>query len=326
MIIDMHAHYVPRIMLDELAKKCAFPSIKVTEEKGGLSFAFAGSKPTRPVMPLMSDVEKRREWMAAQGIDKQVVGGWLDMFAYELPPEEGADWSRYLNEHLLTAVKGSPDLIPLATVPMQSGRLAAKVLEEALDAGFHGAMIGTQPKGLGGALDDSDLDPFWEVASARNVAILLHPMFATGDNRLGDYGLVNAIGRVTDTTHATARLLYSGHLTRYPGVKLVLSHGGAAIPFVMGRLLRSYQSQPTPGNPAEGFQQLYFDSIVFDPRALRFVCEAAGIEKMMLGSDYPFAVGDLEPLKIIDAAQFKPQEREAVVGGTAARLFGISPA
>jgi aminocarboxymuconate-semialdehyde decarboxylase len=324
MIVDMHAHFVPRAMIEELARGSRFPSVKTKAEKGRPCFSFAGGKFTRPVPPLMDDVEQRRQWMSEQRIDRQVVGGWLDLFGYELPPAEGADWSRYLNEHLLKGVAQAPELVPIATVPMQDGRLAARVLEEALDAGFHGAMIGTQPKGLGGALDDPGLDPFWEVASARNATLLLHPMFATGDNRLGDYGLVNAVGRITDTSHAVARLLYSGHLTRYPGVRLVLSHGGAAIPFIMGRLHRSYLIQKTPGDPAEGFRRLYFDSIVFDPHALRFVCHAAGFERLMLGSDYPFAVGDLEPLKIVEASGFKEQERSAIAGGTAASLFRIA--
>jgi aminocarboxymuconate-semialdehyde decarboxylase len=324
MIVDMHAHFVPRAMLEELAQGCTFPSVKTKAEKGGPCFSFAGGTFTRPVPPLMDDVEQRRKWMAQQRIDKQVVGGWLDLFGYELPPEEGADWSRYLNEHLLKGVAQAPELVPIATVPMQDGRLAARVLEEALDAGFHGAMIGTQPKGLGGALDDPGLDPFWEAASARKATLLLHPMFATGDDRLGDYGLVNAVGRITDTSHAVARLLYSGHLTRYAGVRLVLSHGGAAIPFIMGRLQRSYLIQKTPGDPAEGFRRLYFDSIVFDPDALRFICEAAGFERLMLGSDYPFAVGDLEPLKIVEASGFREPERSAIAGGTAARLFQIA--
>jgi aminocarboxymuconate-semialdehyde decarboxylase len=321
--IDMHSHFVPQAQLEDLKTRRDFPSVKITVEKGGVCMSFAGGKPTRPVMPLMSDVVKRREWMAAQKIDRQVVGGWLDMFAYELPAGEGADWSRYLNKHLLDGVKPLPELIPLATVPMQNGKLAAKVMHEALDQGFHGLMIGTQPKGLGGALDDADLDPFWAEASERTVTIILHPMFATGDNRLEDYCLVNAIGRVTDTTHAVARLLYSGHLVRYPGVKLVLSHGGAAIPTVMGRLKKSYIGQPTPGDPGEGFKKLYFDTIVFDPAVLRFVVQAGGVDKMMMGTDYPFYLGDLEPLKIVDACGFNDKDRSAIVAGTAARLFNI---
>ena len=168
MIIDTHAHFVPLSLLDDVkTQRRLFPSLKTREENGQLCFSFAGAEMTRPVMPLLSDVEKRRAWMAAQSIDRQVVGGWLDSFGYELPAQEGADWSRFYNEHLIEGVKALPALVPLATVPMQSGKHAAAVLEEALSAGFHGAMIGTQPKGLGGVLDYPDLTPFWEVAHAK---------------------------------------------------------------------------------------------------------------------------------------------------------------
>src|SRR5262249_50660248 len=324
MNIDVHAHFVPQALLDDLkAQKRLFPSVKTTVEQGGPCLAFAGGKPTRPVMGRLSDVEAGRKWMAEQRIDRQVVGGWLDMFAYEIPAEEGADWSRFLNEHMLKGVKALDAFKPLATVPLQSGQLAARVLEEALDAGFHGAMVGTQPKGLGGALDDPALEPFWEVASARRATLFVHPMFACGDDRLNDYDLVNAVGRISDTTHAVARLLYSGHLVRYPGVNLVLAHGGGALPYVFGRLKRSHAAHPKFADPQEGFANLYFDTVVFEPRALRFLCDAAGIEKVVLGTDSPFPIGDLEPLKVIEAANFSERERRCICCETAARLFRI---
>ena len=98
MIIDSHAHFVPPSLLAEVkAQRRLFPSLVTREEQGRLCFSFAGAEMTRPVMPLLSDVEKRRAWMAEQSIDCQVVGGWLDSFGYELPPEEGADWSRFYN-------------------------------------------------------------------------------------------------------------------------------------------------------------------------------------------------------------------------------------
>jgi aminocarboxymuconate-semialdehyde decarboxylase len=145
LIIDTHAHFVPPALLDDIkTQRRLFPSLKTREEKGQLCFSFAGAEMTRPVMPLLSDVDKRRDWMAEQFIDRQVVGGWLDSLGYELPAEEGADWSRFYNAHLLKGVNALPSLVPLATVPMQSGQHAATVLEEAMKAGFHGAMIGTQ--------------------------------------------------------------------------------------------------------------------------------------------------------------------------------------
>lgn len=108
---------------------------------------------TRPVSQKLVDPETRVTWMKKQGITHQIVGGWLDLFGYELPAGEGLRWSRLLNEHLLSGAKATTGLTALASVPLQDGQLAADVLNEALDAGFVGVMIGTQPKGMGGNLD-----------------------------------------------------------------------------------------------------------------------------------------------------------------------------
>ncbi len=322
-IIDAHAHFVPQAMLDELlAGKRAFPSVRVSAENGGVRFAFGGNEAKRPVPAGMSDVERRRTGLAARGIDKQVVAGWLDMFGYDLPADEGLDWSRYLNAHMLEAVARIPFFLPLATVPMQSGRHAATVLNEALDQGFRGAMIGTQPKGATGVLDDPDLDPFWEAASARGATLFVHPTFGARDDRLKAHGLVSAVGRVTDTTIAVARLLYSGHLARYPGVKLVLSHGGAALPMLLGRLKRSFATAPAGrSDPAEAFAKLYFDSVVYDTATLRFIRELAGADRILMGTDEPFAIAEPEPVQFVNACNFDAAETAAILGGNAVRLF-----
>ena len=193
-----------------------------------------------------------------------------------------------------------------------------------MDTGFSGAMIGTQPKGATGVLDDPDLGPFWEAASRRKATLFVHPTFGAPDERLTAYGLVSAVGRVTDTTIAIARLLYSGHLTRYPDVKLVISHGGAALPMVLGRLRRSFATAPAQNNnPMEGFKKLYFDTIVYDAATLRFVCEQAGVDKVVMGTDLPFTIAEPEPVTFIDEAGFSGSERDAILGGTAAKLFGV---
>ncbi|HEY1980700.1 MAG TPA: amidohydrolase family protein, partial [Xanthobacteraceae bacterium] len=240
-------------------------------------------------------------------------------------PDEGLEWNRFLNGHLLEATKKIPFLVPLATVPMQSGKRAAQALEEALDQGFRGAMIGTQPKGASGVLDDPDLDPFWEAASARKATLFVHPTFGARDDRLKAYGLVSAVGRVSDTTLAVARLLYSGHLLRYPNVNLVISHGGAALPMILGRLKRSFATAPAQNaDPALGFHKLYFDSVVYDALTVRFVCDIAGSDHVLMGTDEPFAIAEQQPVKLIDSCNFSPAERQAILGGTAANLFGIS--
>jgi aminocarboxymuconate-semialdehyde decarboxylase len=325
MIIDAHAHFVPQALLEEALTQNSFPSVKAVSENGGVRFAFAGQDAKRPVPAGMSDVERRRKWLVDRGIDKQVVGGWLDMFGYDLPPDEGLEWNRFLNSHLLKAVAKIPFLVPLATVPMQSGKLAAQELEEALNQGFHGAMIGTQPKGASGVLDDPDLNPFWEVASARKATLFVHPTFGARDDRLKAYGLVSAVGRVTDTTMAVARLLYSGHLLRYPDVNLVISHGGAALPMILGRLTRSFATAPAQNaDPAPGFHKLYFDSVVYDPIIVRFICEIASPANVLMGTDEPFAIAEQQPVKLIEACNFNAADKQAILGGTAANLFGIS--
>jgi aminocarboxymuconate-semialdehyde decarboxylase len=263
--------------------------------------------------------------MDKNAIDHQLVGGWLDSFGYELPAAEGAAWSRYLNSCLLDALDDEPRFTPLATVPLQDGALAAEVLKEAWGQGFGGVMIGTLPKGLSGVLDAPELDPFWAQADALGAAVFLHPMFLCGEPRLSEYDLVNALGRIADTSIAVSRLLYSGHLLRYPKLKLVLSHGGAALPFVLGRLSRNFTiAQGKYADPRKGFEALYFDSVVFDQAALRFLVEVAGEGRVMLGSDMPFPIGDPHPRAVIEQGScFSALQRKTMLGGTAHQVFRL---
>jgi aminocarboxymuconate-semialdehyde decarboxylase len=326
MIIDAHAHYVPWSIVQDLQAGGLrqFPSVQMNVEGEAVRFAFAGDQAKRPVPKGMHDAQGRRKWLSDHRVDKQVVGGWLDVFGYDIAAEEGADWSRFLNEQMLKGVRDYPFFVPLATVPMQSGKLAAKVLGEALDAGFHGAMIGTQPKGAAGVLDDPDLDAFWEVASERKATLFVHPTFGARDDRLKEYGLVSAVGRLTDTTIAVARLLYSGHLLRYPGANLIVSHGGAALPMALGRLRRSFATAPAQNaDPHEGFQKLYFDTVVYDPTTIRFVADLAGADKIVLGTDQPFVIGEDNPVEFLESCRFDAADHAAIGGNTAQRLFGI---
>lgn len=325
MIVDTHAHYVPGALLEALTgQRRLFPSIAVHGEGGGVKLAFAGGAPTRPVARPLIDLGQRRDWLIRQNIDCQVAGGWVDLFGYELPPEEGADWCRFVNEHMIRAAAALPALRLLACVPLQSGELAATVLEAALAQGFRGVMIGTQPNGMGGTLDHPDLNPFWEAASAKGVAVFVHPMFLCGDDRLAAFDMINAIGRLADTSIAVTRLIYSGHLQKYAGVNLIVSHGGGALPYALGRLRRNNAIHPDQyADAADGFRRLYFDTVLFDPRALRFLCDLAGTDKVVLGSDHPFPIGDDNPTRIVRETPLGDAERSAILGETACRLFHL---
>ncbi len=323
MIIDTHAHYTPQTMLAALKNKTGrFPNVELLHQDDSYQLVFAGLSPTRPLSPKLRETEQRLAWMDEQRIDAQIVGGWLDSFGYELPGEEGEAWSRFLNEFQMSGTDGLDRLTPLASVPLQDGKRAAKVLEEALGAGFKGAMIGTQPHGSSGNLDDPDLDPFWEAADGLGATIYLHPMFGCGDPRLLDYDMINAVGRGTDTTTAVARMLFTGHFLKYPKMNFILSHGGGAIPYMLGRLARNFEIHPGKyADPVAGFKQLYFDSVLFAPNALNYLCSCCGHDRIMLGSDYPFPIGDGEPLKVVEAADLDEGQKQMILGGTAAQLF-----
>jgi aminocarboxymuconate-semialdehyde decarboxylase len=325
MIIDCHAHIVPPALLVAIrSEQAKFPSVKLIEEGGSLGFAFAGHKPTRPVSKPLSDVAARLAWLDSNGIERQVVGGWLDMFGYEIPADEGLRWSRLINSHLAAIASEQPRFIPLATVPLQDGDRAAEVLEEAHRQGFKGAMIGTQPKGRGGVLDDPSLLPFWEAANRLGSVIFIHPVFESGDDRVHDYGMANAVGRITDTLIAMSRLIYAGHVTRFANMKVVAGIGGAALPYVIGRLRRNYSlDKDKLGDPDAALAAMYYDTIVQDPRTLRYLADIVGAGRIMMGSDMPFPIGDLAPLKIVQETSFTEAERASINGGLVQKLFGL---
>jgi aminocarboxymuconate-semialdehyde decarboxylase len=324
MIIDVHGHLVPPDLLAAIRKERGrFPSLRLIEDGGALAIAFAGGKPSRPIMKGLSDTAARLAWMKREGIDRQVVGGWPDWFGYELPAAEGEAWCRLFNDAQLAAAKAEPRFVPLASVPLQDGARAASVLKAAAAAGFPGAMISTLPRGIGSVLDAPDLAPFWAAADETGAVIHIHPSYDAGDTRVNDYGLANGVGRISDAIVAVARLLCSGHVTRYRNARFFVPMGAAGLPFLLGRLVRNRKITPGVGDPAAGLASLYTDSILHDPRVLRFVVEMIGAERVMMGSDMPFPIGDEEPAKIVAAAGLKPDQAASITGGLAEKLFRV---
>jgi aminocarboxymuconate-semialdehyde decarboxylase len=325
MIIDCHAHLVPPELLAAIRIDAAkFPHARLIDDGGSLAFSFAGAKPTRPVSKPLSDIAARVAWMAKQGIDKQVVGGWVDMFGYELPGAEGEAWSRLTNDCLMAAAKAEPRFVPLATVPLGDGARAASVLKAAIGAGFAGVMIGTLPRGVGSTLDHADLDTFWQAADETGALIHIHPSFDAGDVRVNDFGLANGLGRITDAAVAVARLISAGHVAKYKNMKFFAPMGAAALPFVLGRLKLNHALTPGIGDPVAALAAIYTDTILHDARVLKFVIEMMGAERIMMGSDMPFPIGDTEPAKIVATAGLTPAQTASITGGLAARLFKIA--
>ena len=229
-----------------------------------------------------------------------------------------------INQHLKEFCAQNDRFLPLASLPMQDGNAAAAVLDVAHQDGFKGAMIGTQPKGKGGVLDDPDLTPFWESAHRNGSVLFIHPVFDSGDERVNDYGMNNAIGRITDTLISISRIIYSGHIETYHNAKIVIGIGGSALPYVVGRMMRNYDlHKDTLANPSNALSMLYYDTLLHDPAALAFLIDAVGVDRVMMGSDMPFPIGDRAPRALLDHLSLDPADRATLETGVARKLFGL---
>ena len=320
-VIDVHAHMVPLHLLEQLHRReLKFPGVDVQAHEATYRVAFNGGKPTRPIAAGLTDLGRRIVWMDKNDLAVQVVGGWLDIFGYELSPDEGAEWSNVLTAALRESTANEPRLLPLGTVPLQAPDRAADAVRQHRASGVPGIMIATRAGGR--ELDDPEFTPFWEAADDTGCVVFLHPGFGGASDRYRDFGLVNGLARLEDTTVTLARLLYAGVPAKFPGAKIVVAHAGAALPYVLGRLVRNHLMNPdTTCDPRESFEQLYFDSVIFDPDALGLLINQAGPGRVLLGSDYPFPIGDLEPRSVIRDARIAESVKAQIEGGNARELF-----
>jgi aminocarboxymuconate-semialdehyde decarboxylase len=319
--IDVHAHAVPATLLAELAAGGKrFPHVEVRRHEQSHVVSFNGGDPTRPIAPGLTDGDRRTRWLDEQGIARQVVGGWLDIFGYQLPADEGDDWATALTEAIAELGRQDDRIIGLGTVPLQDPERAAEAVRRIRKSGLPGVLIATRAGEH--ELDDERFTPFWAAADETGAVVYLHPGFGAASPRYRDFGLVNGLARVEDSTVTMARLLCAGIPARYPGMKLVVAHGGGALPYVLGRLRRNHVINPdTTADPMESFAALYFDSVVFDPKALAFLVDLVGPDRVLLGSDYPFPIGDLTPRGVLDQAGLPERTHAAILGGTARALF-----
>lgn len=322
-IIDVHSHYVPESLIETIRDRPRARASVVEPESGRFSFVLDGAPPSRPIPPSLIDLEVRQEWMDEQEIGLQVVSTWADIFGYWLDPADGVEWSRVLNGTLIDAIAENSRFAAFASLPMQSPEAAADMMAEALAAGFLGVTIGSKIEDV--ELDDQRFEPFWEAASDLEIVVFIHPGYSAGDPRTADYGLANAVGRGIDTTIAASRLLFAGVPIRYPGAKMLLAHGGGALPFLLGRLGRNHEIDDSLPDPEDGFAHFFFDSVVFDPAALCYLQKKAKPGAIMLGSDYPFPIGDLNPVRVVSAAGcLDDEDRQSILGDAARDALGLA--
>lgn len=328
---DAHAHFIPPELIEGIARDGGPHGLTVREEPDGRRRAVLAGRPAGlPFLPALSDVSARLAWAERTGVGRQLVAGWMDLAGYHLEVAAGRWLARLQNETLAAFVRVHPDrFFGAAMVPLQDPEGAADELRHAVGhLGLRAVQIGTNVNERG--LDEPELDPFWRVVAELGVPVIVHPAELGGPDRLRRYFLHILVGNPSETTLAAGALLLGGVLERFPPLRVLLVHGGGFLPYQLGRMVRGFTAAPPhfrarATRPPDSFlPSLYFDTIVHDTRALRYLVDIVGASQVVLGSDCPFPLQDPDPCAALDALDDLPvTAREAIRSGNAERLLGL---
>lgn len=326
MIIDSHAHFIPSFLIDAIRAGQGIDGITIAQGVAGeLLCHRQGAK--YPLAPEFYDLQAKLRQMDALKIDVSVLSLAPTLFMYWLEPEIAAAFCHQANDALAEyCARSGGRLYGLACVPLQASELAAAELTRAMhELNLRGAQIGTAMEGE--PLDAERFAPFFEQAQALGAPLLLHPYAVGKRPGLEELQLNNLVGNPHDTGLAAARLVLSGFLDRFPNLTPILAHGGGSLPYLVGRLGRDYETQANKLGcaqpPAAYLRHFYYDSILFNPAALRFLAQTAGADRILAGTDLPFGAADPAFAAHIDGAGFAPEEKTRVLEGNALMLFNL---
>jgi aminocarboxymuconate-semialdehyde decarboxylase len=251
---------------------------------------------------------------------------------YELDGGRGESWSRLYNEAIQLLVKRYPDRFAgIATVPMQDPARAARVLEDAIvNLKMSGVTIASNV--VGKYYDSRDFDPFWAKAQELDVLMIMHPEWIVGADKMGPYGLRLVCGNPADTTLSIGYMIYSGIFDRFPKLKLALLHGGGFFPYHLGRFDRGLTSGsgsgpsriPAKQPPSQYLKNLYFDNLVYRIETVEYLKRMVGTEHLMVGTDYPYDLGDWKAAEKIQQIDCPDEERDAMLFGNARKLLKMT--
>jgi len=279
----------------------------------------------------LSEPAARIEYMDAMGVDIQGLATFVSEYFYWTPAKLGAELSRMQNDKLAAACADYPDRYSLfgATVPLQDVDMAIAEMDRAVDD------LGAKGLQIGGTVDGHNLDearfrPFWQAVAAKGIPVILHPNGYPESDRFGEYFLTNCIGNPLETMVASTRMIFSGLFEELPDLKLILLHGGGYQPFYTARADHTWEVRPEtrvsiPDHPPSYYmKKLYYDTMVFQPQYLKILIDIVGSDRVMLGTDYPFDMGETDPNGLIGAVEgITEDQKTAMRGGNAAALFGI---
>lgn len=327
--LDIHAHIIETETVATLRREVPDCGIELHTTDGEFGTLVVAGAPY-PNFPRGGwDVQRRLADMDRAGFDRQLLAVVPQTVLYDKSPADGLTASRIQNDAIARRVRAMPDrFLGLATVPLQAPDLAARELGRAMrEDGLMGAMIGSHVEGRN--LDDPALDPFWAEAESRQAFVLLHPVKVAGVDRQRSYYINNFVGNPLDTTIAAACLVFGGVLERFPGLRIVLSHGGGFTPYQAARWIHGWAERAEAktrlrGEPGPSIDRLLFDTILHGVEPLQFLVDWAGADRVMLGSDYPFDMGQYGAREVIDSLRLTAADRHALLGGAAERCLPVN--
>ena len=326
--VDIHCHVISPAA-DELVKDVFTPEADPLFKFSGQRTLAVNRKQAADIRDRITKIKPRLQAMDKMGVDMQVISVAPPQYFYWTEPELGRATARIINDNIASIVHAYPDrFVGLGHLPMQKPTFALAELERcAKELGMRGVELCTNVDGK--ELAETEFEPVFARLEALGMVVFLHPGGFTHGERLREHYLNNVIGNPLESTIAVSHLIFGGVLDRHPKLKVVVAHGGGFLgsyPFRMDHAWRARADCRVniKKKPTDYLRRLYFDTIMFDPRALGYLIDLWGADHVMLGTDYPYDMGDYDPLGAIAAVKkLKVTERNAISGGNAARLLGL---